>query len=45
MIKASSVYQYGGFGAGITVAVFDSGIRASHEAFAGRIADGGYALS
>jgi subtilisin family serine protease len=42
MIKASSVYQYGGFGDGITVAVFDSGIRASHEAFAGRIADGGY---
>lgn len=42
MIKASSVYQYGGFGAGITVAVFDSGIRASHEAFTGRIADGGY---
>jgi subtilisin family serine protease len=42
MIKASSVYQYGGFGDGITVAVFDTGIRTSHEAFTGRIADGGY---
>jgi hypothetical protein len=42
MIKASSVYQYGGFGDGIIVAVFDTGIRASHEAFTGRIADGGY---
>lgn len=41
-INASSVYQYGGVGDGITVAVFDSGIRASHEAFTGRIADGGY---
>ena len=41
-INASSVYQYGGVGDGVTVAVFDSGIRASHEAFAGRIADGGY---
>lgn len=42
MIKASSVYQYGGFGDGITIAVFDTGIRATHQAFAGRIADGGY---
>lgn len=42
MIKASSVYQYGGFGDGVTVAVFDTGIRTTHSAFTGRIADGGY---
>lgn len=42
LINASSVYQYGGFGDGITVAVFDSGIRSTHEAFMGRLATGGY---
>lgn len=42
LINASSVYQYGGFGDGVTVAVFDSGIRSTHEAFVGRIATGGY---
>ena len=40
LIKASDIYQYGGSGAGVTVAVFDSGLLASHSEFAGRVLAG-----
>lgn len=40
LIKASGVYQYGGFGDGVVVAVFDTGIRETHEAFKDRIVPG-----
>ena len=40
LIKASGVYQYGGFGNDIIVSVFDSGILASHSEFTGRVMSG-----
>lgn len=40
LVKAAGLYSYGGTGSGITVAVFDSGILASHSEFTGRVLTG-----
>lgn len=42
IINASDLYSYGGSGLGVTVAVFDSGLYASHPEFIGRVAPGGF---
>ena len=39
-IKADAAYQRGYFGQGVTVAVIDSGLRTTHQEFAGRVAPG-----
>ncbi|WP_211443963.1 S8 family peptidase [Collimonas humicola] len=42
VVKAAALYERGGTGAGVTVAVIDSGLMPSHQEFANRLAGPGY---
>ncbi len=42
MIKAAALYERGGTGSGVTVAVIDSGINPDHPEFSERLAGSGY---
>lgn len=42
LIKGATLYNLGGWGNGITVAVIDTGLTASHSEFSGRVSNASY---